>query len=419
MKKLLLATAAVITASSITLNAKDLSVNVPPVHDLWWNAPEQPSFNVTVRDTLGNANKSRLSVLIDSDRKGALATQRFDLSLNVAAGDSATVTIYPTLAPGFYRCSVVDDGNVIKTFNIGYEPENVVSLPDYQADFKEFWDKARAELATVAPQYTLKEIPEKSGKKRKIYEVTMHSLGDEVIKGEIAIPVKKGKYPAQIFYQGYGSKPWMVGADDRPDWIELCISSRGQFMSEPDNHFGDWIRYNLANPDEYYYRGAFMDCIRAIDFIYQLDKTDTRNIFAEGGSQGGAYTLAAAALDNRLTAIAPYIPFLSDYPDYFNIVNWPAAPVKEEAQIQGLSDEQLYRNLSYFDIKNLARWITCPVLMGVGLQDPTCPPHTNFSGYNLITSPKEFVIYPLKGHTVDYSDWNPRRSTFFEKWSVK
>lgn len=69
-----------------------------------------------------------------------------------------------------------------------------------------------------------------------------------------------------------------------------------------------------------------------------------------------------------------------------------------------------------FDIKNFARMIECPVLMGIGLQDPTCPPYTNMSSYNLITTPKELHIYPECGHTVDYNDWNPRRAAFFEKW---
>lgn len=184
--------------------------------------------------------------------------------------------------------------------------------------------------------------------------------------------------------------------------------------NQPYNTYGDWIRYNLDKPDSYYYKGAFMDAVRFIDFISQYEKTDTDRIFAEGGSQGGALTLAAASLDDRLAAICPYIPFLSDYKDYFKIVNWPAAPVMEEAKLKGLDDDTLYRNLSYFDIKNLARRIKCPVMMGIGLQDPTCPPHTNMSSYNLITSPKRLIIYPTCGHTVDYSDWNPRRDKFLQ-----
>jgi len=107
---------------------------------------------------------------------------------------------------------------------------------------------------------------------------------------------------------------------------------------------------------------------------------------------------------------------MSDFPDYFRIVSWPATPVNEARQALGMSERQMYDNLTYFDIKNFVRRIKCPVLMGIGLQDPTCPPHTNLSSYNLITTPKELIIYPTCGHTVDYADWNPRRTAFFNKY---
>lgn len=197
----------------------------------------------------------------------------------------------------------------------------------------------------------------------------------------------------------------------------MMASVRGQFYSIDRNKYGDWIRYNIDDPENYYYKGAYLDAVRALDVLEKLPEVDPTRMYAEGGSQGGALTLVAAALgDGRLRAIAPYIPFMSDFRDYFRIVDWPAAPVKEAAKQKGLSDDQMYDNLSYFDIKNHARRIKCPVLMGIGLQDPTCPPHTNMSSYNLIEAPKELIIYPECGHTVDYSDWNPRRDRFFSEW---
>ncbi len=418
MNKTILALAGV---TALSVSARDLKVDVPPVHDLWWNAPEVPALNIAVADTLGNANRSQLTFRLTTDRDKAHDLLRFSQSLNLAAGASDTVRVQlPMTEPGFYTCFIEDDGNVVKQINIGYEPENIVSLPDSKPDFDAFWDEALAELAAVPGEYKMTYSPEKSGKKRKCYMVEMKSWGGETIKGYVMIPVTKGKHPAQIYYNGYGSKPhWWLGADDRPDWVEFVTSSRGQFLSEPDNTYGDWIRYNLDKPREYYYKGAFLDCIRAIDFVEQLDAVDTRNIFAEGGSQGGAYTLVSAALDHRLRAIAPYIPFLSDYRDYFKIVNWPADPVLEQARQLNMSEEQMYDNLTYFDIKNFARRITCPVLMGIGLQDPTCPPHTNMSSYNLLNVPKQLIIYPLNGHTVTYPDWNPRRSAFFDSYLVR
>ena len=71
------------------------------------------------------------------------------------------------------------------------------------------------------------------------------------------------------------------------DRIEFVLSTRGQGLNEPANTYGDWAVYGLGDRDSFYYRGAFMDLIRAIDFVCTLPEVDQRYIFAEGGSQGG------------------------------------------------------------------------------------------------------------------------------------
>ncbi len=406
------AVALLCTTFSFSVSGQSLRASAVADSQWWWLAPQTPSLTVEVSDSTGAVSSADLRIVVTTDNYVPVMEET--RSVTLAAGDTARLKVDPRVTlPGFYRLSVNDGDKRLLDMNFGYEPENVVSLPDSQPDFDLFWEKALDELADVDPRYTLQEVDSLSGEKRKVYLASMRSLGGDTISGYIAIPVKEGKYPVHIIYNGYGVDPWCVGADDAPDWIHFIPFARGQGYGKKYNKYGDWVAYGVTSPDTYYYRGAFMDVVRAIDFIYQLPQTDRDNIFAEGGSQGGAFTLVAAALDGRVAAIAPYVPFLSDFPDYFNIVHWPAEPVRKAAKEAGLSDEDMYKMLSYFDMKNMARRITCPVLMGVGLQDQVCPPHTNFSSYNLITSPKEFIIYRDLGHTVDYSDWNPRVSEFF------
>lgn len=399
-------------AVAISLQAADLKVDFDKSHDLWWNAPEHPALTLSIADTTGKAPKSKLRVYVTPDTLGQKVI--FDRSFDVDGGNALTVDL-PISDPGFYRCHIQDDGNTIAETWIGYEPTNVVSLPDSRPDFMQFWAKAKAELAEIPANMKLTPAPEMSGKKRDAFRCTFQSWGGDTIDAVVLIPNTPGTYPAQVYYNGYGGKPWDFDPDSRPDWVEMMTSVRGQFYSEPRNRYGDWIRHHIDDPSTYYYKGAYLDAVRALDVLENLPYVDRSRLYAEGGSQGGALTLAATALgDGRLKAIAPYIPFMSDFRDYFRIVDWPATPVKEAARKAGLTEEQMYENLSYFDIKNFARLIQCPVLMGIGLQDPTCPPHTNLSSYNLIESPKQLVIYPDCGHTVDYSDWNPRRDRFFE-----
>ncbi|MCQ2196171.1 MAG: acetylxylan esterase [Bacteroidaceae bacterium] len=333
------------------------------------------------------------------------------------------------LAPGFYHIYIKVDGKdviknvtevygkqlVIDHYCFGVEPENIVSEPDAQPDFKEFWDKARAELASTPMNASVKQIrqDEKGGK--KAYVAQVKGLDGDLVQIDYTVPTKPGKYPVHIINMGYSSKPWPLDLTDN-GWIDVIVSSRGQGRNDDANRFGDWIQFGLDNPAHYYYRGAYLDCPRAIDYLVTLPEVDDRNIFLEGGSQGGAYSMACAALDHRVRAIACYITFMSDFPDYFRIVEWPKHPVVDKAKELGLSDEQLYRNLSYFDIKNLAGWIECPVYLGIGLQDVTCPPHTNVSGFNLLKGEKELHVYRNYGHHVDYDHWNPTILKFYDKY---
>lgn len=397
--------------------AKNLKVESEPQHDWWWNKAETPSLVFQVSDTTLLGGVSNITIDIKGDRLDAPVYYTEKRILQLPGNASVEMRVNPSLpGAGFYRVSVKDEGNEVLAFNIGISPEEVISERDAQPDLAEFWQKAVEELSTVPMNATMVEIPEKSGEKRKIYFCQYLSLDNDTVSGYLALPVKEGKYPAIIYYNGYNGQPWDIDPDGMENWIEFQHWVRGQGPNKPYNRYDEYALYHLEDPEKYYYRGAYMDVLRTIDFIESLPQTDKEAIFAEGGSQGGAFTFVAAALDpqKRIKAIAPYIPFMSDFPDYFEIVNWPGDMAKAKAEELGMSQEQMYRNLSYFDIKNLTPWISVPVLMGVGLQDPTCPPHTNFSGYNnLNVENKEFVIYPLMGHTVDYSDWNPRRLNFF------
>ena len=312
--------------------------------------------------------------------------------------------------PGFYRYTVqLKRNNEIvteKKFNVGYEPEKIQSPIDAKADFKEFWDNNLKELAKVAPNYKLTLKPEYSQHGYDMYLVEMYSFGNELIRGYYAKPQKEGKHPVIVEYMGYGSSPYPAN-----QWWDgfayFVLSVRGQALNQPTNRFGKWITYGLDNKDDYYYRGAFMDVVRALDFVSSRPEIDSDKIAVRGGSQGGALSFVAASLDKRVKVAAPNIPFLSDYPDYFKIAPWPKSDFDEYMKAHPEAKwEDVYNLLSYFDIKNLAQWIECPLIMGIGVQDNVCPPHINFAAYNQVKSKKRWMAFPHHAHSVgkEYND---------------
>ncbi len=390
------------------------------IHEEDWVFRGQPEASVGIAVAGLPGKNCKVTILLNLSTDDYQPVGEYTDNVKVIKGDTAVARFKITLpAPGFYRCSASAVKEGIKgeaiLFNIGYEPEKIVSPPDAMPDFDEFWKNTRAELDKVPPQFRMERMQERSEGARNLYHVKMQSFGNVTIEGYYAAPKATGKYPVIIGYMGYGSEPWMPGSDDNPDVAEFILSVRGQGIQKAGNPYGKWIVHGLESKETYYYRGAFMDLVRAIDFVASRPEVDAEKIVAEGGSQGGAFTLAACALDDRIRAAAPTIPFLSDYPHYFRIAPWPASDFREYLQANpDRTWDEIYRILSYFDIKNLAPRITCPVLMAAGLQDDVCPPHTNFAAYNLIPGEKKYYIFPDQGHNVP-ARWYQLRMQFFRE----
>lgn len=396
----------------------------------------QNGDDVRLKMTLRNADSTSVSLKsvelrITKDTGEGVIEKVQEGEVNLGAGEEMVCFEggVEGLEPGFYHiymkvngeeaiknATEVYDGQLVTDhYCFGVAPEKIVSEPDAQPDLNAFWDQARAELAATPMEPEVKEMTVDEQAEKKYYIAKVIGLDGDTVQIDYTVPAKSGKYPLHIINMGYSGQPWPMDMKDN-GWIDVIVSSRGQGRNNANNRYGDWIQYGLDDPAHYYYRGAYLDCTRAIDYLVTLPEADADNIFLEGGSQGGAYSMACAALDHRVRAVACYITFMSDFPDYFRIVEWPKQPVVDKAKELGMSDEQLYRNLSYFDIKNLAQWVECPVFLGIGLQDVTCPPHTNLSGYNQLKGEKQLHVYRNYGHHVNYDHWNPTIMSFYKKY---
>jgi cephalosporin-C deacetylase-like acetyl esterase len=160
-----------------------------------------------------------------------------------------------------------------------------------------------------------------------------------------------------------------------------------------------FIDFDPEHPEKYIYVGAYMDCLRAVDFLVSRPEIDASRIGVEGGSQGGGLSFATAALDPRIVFCAPDIPWLGDWVGYLETEHWGWDNYpKLLKRYPGLTFAGVNRLLSYIDTMNMAEWITCPVFMSVGLQDKVCPPRTSFAPYNAVQAPKEYRVYPFAGH---------------------
>ena len=132
--------------------------------------------------------------------------------------------------------------------------------------------------------------------------------------------------------------------------------------------------YNITDAEHYYYRLAYMDCLRGVQFLFSRPEVDNARVATEGGSQGGLFAIAAAALEPRIACVCSNVTAFSDYPDGMAL-----ATVGHHSQFRELLKEnptsatEVRRVLSYVDGANMATRVKCPVQINMGGQDPVCP----------------------------------------------
>ncbi|MBR1473716.1 MAG: acetylxylan esterase [Paludibacteraceae bacterium] len=409
-----------------------------PVTDNWvWSG--KPQITVHIENPNAAAVKVGVKVRISTDSK-QLVTELLD-SVEIAGKGKVDhiMTTPKDMEPGFYRAVCFVNGKNARSFIFGIDPFQIVSEPDMQPDFDQFWQAAKDQLAEVDMGAKLIEIEAKSSAARKVYLVEFYSVPDGLsgepvkIRGYYCEPQDGQKHPVILHFYGYdtaGSKAKCeCPSGGSSQYAEFYLSHRGQYLNNRPASTGnpgveedciniydsDWFAYHFGDKDSYYYRGAFMDAVQAVRFMATRETSDMTKLYAEGSSQGGALTYAAAALSGySFSAIAANVAFMGDYADAWDI---GGLAIETAKRCQGSrTKEEVLTFLSYFDTKNLATKISCPVMASSGLQDGVCPPRTNVVPFNNLKTPaaqKEYIFGPEMGH--DYpKGWSP--IAFFKKY---
>ncbi|WP_299462889.1 acetylxylan esterase [uncultured Microscilla sp.] len=293
---------------------------------------------------------------------------------------------------------------------LGYAINKQHSPLSKQVDFKKFWKTSLWRLRQVHPHFKVTKRKQLCTSQYNVYLVEMKSMGHVTVRGWYRVPTKGTKHPVILQLPSLGGSFFNVQSlKKRPlhgiplDFAVLSLNIRGHGNSKdeinPQGNYFKFFTHLLKDPYKYVYRGALMDCIRAIDFLATRPELDHSRVAVEGASQGGALSLMTAALDKRVKLCAPDVPFLSDIPRLLKIVSNFRDEVKRYIKATpGMTWKKSRKNFSYFDTKNFAPYIKVPVLMSVGLQDLTCPPITCFATYNHIKAPKSYYVYPYGRH---------------------
>ncbi len=269
----------------------------------------------------------------------------------------------------------------------------------------DFWVATCAILDETPINATLSENPELSGREFETWNVSLSSYGGQRLRGFYTAPRHgnaSGKFPAMLAVPGYG------GAKEIPYHVvmhgfavlTLFPRAQGESISEWDLPEGtNKLTYNVTDRDTYYYRAAYMDCVRGVDFLVERDDVDANRIGMWSRSQGGGFTLATAALDQRLAAAVAEEPFMCNYSLAIDIETRPYHELRNYVQEHPEQREAMLETLRYFDTLTLADAIQCPTLVNIGMADTTCPYDTIMPVFDRIRAHKSLLVYPDLPHS--------------------
>ena len=291
---------------------------------------------------------------------------------------------YALLRPEFSFSAFAE--NRVATLGAAVAPTRLRPAVPAPADFDSFWAAQLERLRRIPADPVLTPMPT-SQPGVKLFRVRLDSVGSHV-QGYLAVPDRRGKFPALIIYQWagvYRLQPEWAADRAAEGWLTLDVDSHDL---PPDQGTGvpkEYQAIGARSRDTSYFLDMYLRDTRALEYIRSSPRWDGRTVVLTGTSMGGQQSLVTAGLNpGKVTALLVNEPAGADsngdlhgrragYP------NWDSG------------DPRVMQTALYFDTVNFAPRITAATLIAMGFIDTTAPPVGIWTELDEIPAPKEAV----------------------------
>jgi cephalosporin-C deacetylase-like acetyl esterase len=150
-------------------------------------------------------------------------------------------------------------------------------------DLQSFWQQTRAVLQQTPLQAILSEAPEHSGREYQTFGVTLDSFEGKHLRAWYTIPrdtIPRRTFPAVLAVPGYGGDKAIPTHLAISGFAVLTWYSRGQGESRQEwvLEHSSKLTYHVTDKERYHYRGAYMDCLRGLDFLASRPERDASRL---------------------------------------------------------------------------------------------------------------------------------------------
>lgn len=229
-----------------------------------------------------------------------------------------------------------------------------------------------------------------------IYRIKFLSAENIQISGWLVTPSKKNYRGAILQFPAYSEVLFPLLGFTKMGLVTLSISVRGHHGSDQviNPGFPGLLTYGLPDPSRYIYRQIIIDTFRGLQELLEFLGWGVP-IIGIGKSQGAALSLLLSAYRNEIIGVSAEVPWLCSIEESLNITD--AFPYRElSGYIRNNPEHEIEVRsiLNLIDVCNHATLIKCPVLLGLGIEDPVSPISSTRKLTSLI---KNTLIYEYKG----------------------
>lgn len=384
--------------------------------DAIYNAGDEVCFSGNVLVKGKNPEKMTVRCQVIRDGYKVLKSEKIQLS------EKPIVFTVKFDRPGWIRLlvEVLDEqGKVLRIGNrqvqggVGAmaDPEKIVPGAAEPADFDAFWAAKRAELDKVPVKALRVPFAPENGKYFNCWDIKVDCAGGMPVSGYLCIPkgAKPKSLPVAVRFHGAGVRSANAVLYYR-GLIVLDVNAHGIENGKDAAFYSDLQKKDLNNyharnkldRNKGYFVGMFMRVMRALDYVKTLPEWDGKTLIVFGGSQGGAQSLAAAALDKDVTHCIAGVPALCDQGGVLaeRSAGWPQFVSWFRIGKMTEEDRAVLPEVAYVDCAYMARRIKAKTYIGTGFMDYVCAPTSVFAAYNNIPAgtEKDIVTTPDKAH---------------------
>ena len=299
------------------------------------------------------------------------------------------------------------------------------------ADFAEFWEARKAEVAACDLKPELTEI--KSGEKGiKLFAVTLSGPRGISATGYLAYPENAApkSLPACLSYLSWANT-------DASRWSALRHAKRGAVAFAATWHglpVGKNAKYydgilksrvkggivGITDREKWVMGEVSFRVLCELKFLKSQPLWNGKDLISIGGSLGGAQSAWAAALDKDVTIAVINVPCFCEF---------DGAAVGRRGSIpRGGANHKLAKSpealaaLNYYDCVHFAPMIKCETYVCTGFSDECCHPSSVYAFYNALPkgTKKTISTSPTTGHygTTVNTRGNARFDAFFNAVKV-